>query len=402
MGTGFRKRSCSKLNVDGENVEIALSCAWLALVAWLILRAVNQRGLLPALHPASAESQAAARVTAIVPARDEEANIARCLHGLLAQDYPAGQLCVVVVDDHSADATRAIAGTLAARHDHVRLLDAPPLPPRWVGKCHACWVGARAAPPEAEWLCFLDADVRPEPALLSRAVTTARSERLNLLSLAPRQELGSFAERLVMPCGLYLMAFCQDLGRLQSRTGDDVTATGQFMLIRRHAYEAVGGHAAVREAICEDVALARLIKRAGGRVALHDGREAVSARMYTGWRSLWEGVAKNLVDMLGGPVPTLVTALAGTALAWAAWLIPAADALSCVQGSSSGCIALAPALAASAAAAGFHIAGAHYFGIPLWYGLLFPAGYTAGAVMAIDSLRLRLHGRVTWKGRTYP
>jgi chlorobactene glucosyltransferase len=244
--------------------------------------------------------------------------------------------------------------------------------------------------------------VRPQPALLSRAVATAQAEGLNLLSLAPRQELGSFAERLVMPCGLYLMAFYQDLGHLQSRAGDDATATGQFMLARRAIYQAVGGHAAVRNVISEDVALARLIKRAGGRVALHDGREAVSARMYTGWRSLWEGVAKNLVDMLGGPVPTLVTALAGTAIAWAAWLIPAVDAVSCMLGHSSGCMALGPALVASVAATGFHVAGAHYFGIPLWYGLLFPLGYTAGAVMAIDSLRLRLRGRVIWKGRTYP
>jgi chlorobactene glucosyltransferase len=282
------------------------------------------------------------------------------------------------------------------------VLEAPPLPPGWIGKCHACWVGACAVAPETEWLCFLDADVRPKPALLARAFATAQSERLDLLSLAPRQELGSFAERLVMPCGLYMMAFCQDLGDLQSRAGDDATATGQFMLVRRPAYEAAGGHAAVRNIICEDVALARAIKRAGGRVALHDGREAISARMYTGWRSLWEGVAKNLVDMLGGPVPTLVSALAATAIAWAAVLIPAVDAIGCAGGSSSSCVALGPALAASAAAVGFHVAGAHYFGIPLWYGLLFPAGYTVGAVMAIDSLRLRMSGRVTWKGRTYP
>jgi hypothetical protein len=174
------------------------------------------------------------------------------------------------------------------------------------------------------------------------------------------------------------------------------------MLVRRRTYESVGGHAAVRGIIVEDVALARLIKRAGGRVALHDGREAISARMYTGWGSLWEGVAKNLVDMLGGPVPTVATAILATALAWAAWLIPAAAAIGCVDGNSSSCLALVPSLAASAAATGLHIAGAHYFGIPLWYGLLFPAGYTAGSVMAIDSLRLRLRGQVTWKGRTYP
>jgi chlorobactene glucosyltransferase len=382
-------------------VEIALSCAWLALVAWLILRAVNQRALLPPPRRAL-PAGAAAVIAAIVPARDEEANIARCLDGLLAQDYPAAQLRVLMIDDHSTDATRAIAGAIAARHPQLSVIAAPALPPRWVGKCHACWVGARAAPAQAEWLCFLDADVRAKPSLLARALATADFHRLDLLSLAPRQELGSFAERLVMPCGLYLLAFCQDLAKLQSRAGNDVTATGQFMLVRRRVYEAVGGHAAVHDAICEDVALARRVKAAGGRVALHDGREIISARMYTGWRSLWEGVAKNLVEMLGGPLPTLVTAIAGTVLAWAAVLIPAADAATCAAGNSGGCIALAPALAASAAAAGFHMAGAHYFGIPLWYGLLFPAGYTAGAAMAIDSLRLRLRGRVTWKGRTYP
>jgi chlorobactene glucosyltransferase len=388
--------------VDGANVELALSCAWLALVAWLILRAFHQRDLLPPLHKALSKAEAVPHIAAIVPARDEETNIVRCLEGLLAQDYSAARLRVLIVDDHSSDATPAIVGAIAASEPRVRVVQTPPLPAGWIGKCHACWVGARAAPPEAEWLCFLDADVRPKPALLSRALATAQSERLDLLSLAPRQELGSFAERLVMPCGLYLMAFYQDLADLQSRAGDDATATGQFMLVRRRIYESVGGHAAVRGVICEDVALARLIKRAGGRVALHDGREAISARMYTGWRTLWEGVAKNLVDMLGGPVPTVVTALAATAIAWAALLIPAVDAIGCVNGGSSSCAALAPALVASAAAAGFHMAGAHYFGIPLWYGLLFPAGYTAGAIMAIDSLRLRLRGQVTWKGRTYP
>lgn len=383
-------------------MELALSCAWLALVAWLILRAFRQRGLLPPLHAALPQAEATPHIAAIVPARDEQTNIAGCLGGLLEQSYPPARLSVVVVDDHSADATSAIAGAIAARAPRVRLVEAPPLPPGWIGKCHACWVGARAVPPETEWLCFLDADVRPQPALLSRALATAQSERLDLLSLAPRQELGSFAERLVMPCGLYMMAFCQDLGDLQSRAGEDATATGQFMLVRRRIYESVDGHAAVCGVICEDVALARLVKRAGGRVALHDGREAISARMYTGWRSLREGVAKNLVDMLGGPVPTLVTALAGTAIAWAALLIPAVAAVGCANGSPSSCVALAPALVASAAAAAFHMAGAHYFGIPLWYGLLFPAGYTVGATMAIESLRLRVRGRVTWKGRTYP
>jgi hypothetical protein len=148
-------------------------------------------------------------------------------------------------------------------------------------------------------LCFLDADVNAAPALITSAILAVRAERIDLLSLAPRQELVSFAERLVLPCGLYLLAFRQDLRQLQARDSHDATATGQFILVRRDAYESAGGHGAVCEAICEDVALARLLKRAGRTVVLKSGDGLVSTRMYTGWRTLWPGVAKNLIDMLG-------------------------------------------------------------------------------------------------------
>jgi chlorobactene glucosyltransferase len=381
-------------------VLLVLSCAWLALVILLLARAFDQRGLLRPL-PRGVPC-AAPTVTVIVPARNEEINIGHCLRGLLKQNYPASRFQLLLVDDHSIDNTASIALSLACDDRRLSVLRSPPLPSRWLGKSHACWIGAQATSDETEWLCFVDADVRPEPELLTRAVATAGSQRLDLLSLIPRQEFGSFAERLVMPCGFYLLAFCQDLRALQSRDGDDTTATGQFMLIRRGVYEAVGGHAAVHEVICEDLALARLIKRHKGHVALYDGKEVISVRMYRGWVALWEGVTKNLVDMLGGPFQTVATAAIGTVLAGAAWLLPGVDAVRCAVGAPWGCLALAPALVASCAAIGFHVAGACYFRIPLWYGLLFPLGYTAGALMAIDSLRRRLRGCVSWKGRTYP
>lgn len=384
-------------------MELALSCAWLALAAWLIARAYSQRGLFRPLAPAPPPGpNEAADVAVIVPARDEEANIGRCLAGLIAQNYPATRLSVMVIDDHSSDATVARATAAAQGDFRVRVLRSPPLPPGWIGKSHACWIGAGTVPADTEWLCFMDADVWAEPALLASAVATATSEGLDLLSLAPRQQLVSFAERLIMPCGLYLLAFCQDLRRVQSRGGTDATATGQFLLVRHRAYEAVGGHASIKEAICEDVALARRFKRSGRRVVLQDGNALLSTRMYTGWGTLWVGVSKNLVDMLGGPSSTVAVAIVAIALAWAAWLIPAADAVSCARGSSGGCLALVPGLIGSAAAFGLHIAGASYFRTPLWYGLIFPFGYTAGAFMAIDSVRRRLRGCVSWKGRTYP
>lgn len=384
-------------------MELLLSCAWFAVAAWLILRAFDQRRLLPPLTVASAPPpDVAATVAVIVPARDEEINIAPCLEGLIAQDYPSAKLCILVIDDHSADATHDIAEGIAGRDARLRVLGSPPLPPRWIGKSHACWIGARAVPADTDWLCFLDADVRVEPSLLASAVASAARDRLDLLSVMPRQELGSFAERLVIPCGLYVLAFCQDLRRTQAEASEEVSATGQFMLVRRSAYEATGGHAAVHGAISEDMALARLIKRAGGRVALRDGGRMIRARMYTGWRTLWPGFAKNLVDMLGGPRPTIVTALGGVILAWAAVIIPFVDAAGCLQGTPWACIALLPALAGSGAVLALHVAGALHFRTPVWYGLLFPLGYTAGALIAIDSVRRRWRGRVSWKGRTYP
>jgi chlorobactene glucosyltransferase len=383
-------------------VELLISVAWLAIMALLIVRAIRQRGLLPRLAVASPPPpDQAPLIAVIVPARDEEDNIGRCLQSLVAQDYPAGRFRVLVVDDHSQDATAAVVGGMAARYGQVELLRSPPLPAGWVGKSHACWNGARAVLGETQWLCFVDADVTLMPATLSSAVNAASLRNLDLLSLAPHQELQSFAERLILPCGLILLSFLKNLRRLQARSGRDVTATGQFMMVRRDAYHAAGGHAAVCGAICEDLELARRLKQAGYSVLLMGGEALVAARMYTGWETLWPGLAKNLIDTLGGPVATMATALAAFVLAWAAIVIPLVDLASWLIGFPGAGIALCLALAASGAAFGLHIAATSYFRIPFWYGLIFPVGYSVGAVMAVDSVRLRLSGKVSWKGRIY-
>jgi chlorobactene glucosyltransferase len=382
-------------------VELALSIAWFAIVVWLIGRALGQRGLLSCLAPTGAPDPDGAAVAVIVPARDEEANITRCLQSLTQQTYPASQVQIVMVDDQSRDRTYAIAAALAQRYKRVKALRSETLPQAWTGKAHACWIGAQGAA-ASEWLCFMDADVWAEPALLASAVAYAKSADLDLVSISPRQELKSFVERLIMPCGFYLLAFSQDLRRTQSREAAEVTATGQCMLVRRTAYDAVGGHAAVRAAICEDLELARLVKRLRGQVRLVDGRRVLSTRMYRDGSQLWIGISKNLVDMLHGPRRTLAVAAAALILAWAAWLVPLVDAIGCAHNVPGACLALWPGALASAAAFGLHVAGAGYFGIPLWYGLLFPLGYTAGALIALDSIRRRRLGLVRWKGRTYP
>ena len=381
-------------------MELALALAWCVVVAVLIVRAFGQRNALRRLEPA-ADPQDCAKVAFIVPARDEAANIGACLASLTAQSCSGARPSIVVVDDHSSDATAAIVAAAADADSCVRLMRAPSLPPGWTGKSHACWIAARALPRSVEWLCFMDADVRAEPMAISSALAEADSERLDFLSLAPRQELVSFAERLVMPCGLYLLAFTQDLRLVQGPNGK-ATATGQFIQIRRSVYESVGGHASVAAEICEDVELARRVKLAGFRVLLEGGDSLLATRMYEGWRSLWLGVSKNLVDMLGGPISTLMTAFLAVVLAWSALALPILDLVACRGGRQEACAGLALALPASAAALGLHMAGAGFFRIPLWYGLLFPLGYSAGAGMALDSVRRRLSGRTRWKGRTYP
>jgi chlorobactene glucosyltransferase len=157
----------------------------------------------------------------------------------------------------------------------------------------------------------------------------------------------------------------------------------------------------VCSAICEDLEFARRLKQSGRSVLLMGGEQLLSTRMYTGWRTLWPGLAKNLVDTLGGPVASLALAGAAVILAWAAFAIPLIDLVSFLRGAGSAATALILALAASGAAAGLHIAATFYFRIPFWYGLLFPFGYTAGALMALDSVHRRLSGQVSWKGRIY-
>lgn len=384
-------------------MELLASLTMLLVVGVLIARAVRQSRILQTIAPLHRLTQGPApTVAVIVPARNEASNIEPCLMSLVAQDYPSGCLHILAVDDESDDGTSELIAALAACNSHLTLLRGGMLNGGWTGKSQACWVGARAAPADTEWLCFIDADMRAEPSLIAGAVDAATRARIDLLSLAPRHRLISFAERLMIPCGLYLLGFRQNLARLQAEDSKDATATGQFMLIRREAYGNVGGHAAVSAAICEDVELARLMKGFGYSVRLMDGARVISTRMYTGWRTLWPGFAKNVTEMLGGPGPTLTTALAAIVLSWAIVLLPVADYASCQSGSGTACAALALAAPAALAAFGLHVAGTFYFGIPFWYGLLFPLGYTVGAFIAVDGIRQRMIGRVRWKGRAYP
>jgi chlorobactene glucosyltransferase len=384
-------------------VGLLLSCVWFAIVLLLIARAARQQQYFPQLSPAAAPSDPAAhKIAVIVPARDEASNVAPCLQSLINQTYPKEKLRLFLVDDRSTDGTQTIARALAANVPRLTVVDAPPLPAGWTGKAHACWIGAKRVSSDVEWLCFVDADMRAEPALIASAISSAVTESKDLLSLMPHHTLKSFAERLLLPCGMYLLSFTQNLARAQARDSDETTVTGQFMLIRRRVYDAVGGHAAIRAAICEDLELARAIKRAGFQVQLKACDQMLSGRMYTGWRTLWPGLAKNIVETFGGPMRTAGIALGAVVLSAIAILLPLIEAVNCIDNGGSSCVAAAVAGAGSLAVLAFHIAGAAHFDIPIWYGLAFPLGYCVGALLAFDGIVGRMRGRVRWKGRVYP
>jgi chlorobactene glucosyltransferase len=380
-------------------IAIASALFWAVLVALLIARAARQYAAYEMLDEQPLVTPPPC-VDVVVPARDEAGAIARCLEGLAAQDYPAARRSITVVDDGSRDDTAAIARAVAGRVAGMRVIEAGELPAGWTGKTHACWQGARGA--EGRWLCFIDADTAPQPALLRSAVAAAERRGLDLLSLEPRQELVTVWERLIIPAGLCALGFVGDLRRTADPNEARAPANGQFLLIRRESYERVGGHAAVRGAVAEDSALAARIKAAGGKIALAGGARLIAARMYRNLPQLWEGLAKNVTETLGGVAFAIAVSLAGLVLAWSAWALPAALALALAASPSLlGLAALLLASLASLAMLGLHVAAARYFAIPLWYGVLFPLGYTLAAMLASEGIAARCRGRVAWKGRVY-
>jgi chlorobactene glucosyltransferase len=231
---------------------------------------------------------------------------------------------------------------------------------------------------------------------------TARRESLDFLSLEPRQELGTPWERLIIPAGLFALAFVMDHRRTNDAADSTAAANGQFILVRRAVYAAVGGHAVVSGSIAEDSALAQTVKRRGFRIMLMGGAALIRTRMYCDLTGLWEGLSKNCVATFGGRTIMLVVSTAGFALAWSAAAIPALLGVLAVQQPSPLLLgAFTLALLASIAIVGLHVAGARHLGIPAAYGLLFPVAYTLAAAIGISGVMQQHRGWTRWKGRIY-
>lgn len=338
-------------------------------------------------EPPADAGRAAPVVSVIVPARNEEAALGACLRSLVSQS--GGEHEIIVVDDASTDRTREIASSFAG----VRVVEADGLRPGWTGKCNAVACGARVA--RGEWLLFTDADTVHLPGSLAASLGEAREYQAALLSYSPRQEVRGFWEKAVMPVVFAELTRVYRTEEINDPASPAAAANGQYLLISRAAYDAVGGHAALIHSLLEDVELASAVKRSGRRIRFRFGGDRVQARMYRNFAQLREGWTKNLALLFDSPLRLAVTR-------GAEFVVITGGAVGALTAAAAGRHGMA-AIAGTSAAAVYllflrRIRRAHFgwnanllalLGLPVFVSLL------------LASRLSHKQGSVTWKGRSY-
>jgi cellulose synthase/poly-beta-1,6-N-acetylglucosamine synthase-like glycosyltransferase len=340
---------------------------------------------MPATLPASARPA----VSVVVPARNEEACLHACLRSLVKQSDVS--LEIIVVDDHSTDRTREIA--LSFSDQHVRVIEAGPLPAGWTGKNNAVTAGSKAA--TGERLLFTDADTIHLPGSLARSLEEAQRHGASLLSYSPEQIVKSFWEKAIMPVIFAELAASYRPSQVSDSNSAAAAANGQYILITREAYDAVGGHAAVAGNLLEDVALARAVKQSGRKIFFRYAANAVRTRMYRSFAHLREGWTKNLALLF--PAPARLAALRAIE-----FVLIAASAVIAVSAAVRG--RWQPAAAAGTLAVIMYslflkrIRRAHF----AWdANLLAVFGLPFFSYLLLRSKSAHRQGTVAWKGRKY-
>jgi glycosyltransferase involved in cell wall biosynthesis len=339
-------------------------------------------------------------VSAILPAKDEESHLAGCLSSVCRQSYP--NLEILVIDDRSTDRTQAIARDFASQDQRVQVLKIDHLPTGWTGKTHALWFAAEKA--GGQWLWFLDADTLHAPESLAIMMEFARLHQASLVSLLPELRCETFWERVVQPLAGITLMQSFPLHRVHDRRSPLAFANGQYILVERSAYQAAGGHEAVRDRFVEDIALAGRVKAQGLVIRIALIRQIVSCRMYATFGQLVRGWSRIFYDALNRNPGRLILKLL--------------DPLIFCQ---SGHVALAAAV--TLLALGRHQSFALWLlGLSLihhaWMYLVFRRVYHLSVPgsravawfllgnLLIDLIMLRaiqmcLTGRVTWRGTNY-
>jgi chlorobactene glucosyltransferase len=340
-------------------------------------------------------------VSVIVPARNEAHNIAPCVTSILATTYPNMEM--IVVDDSSTDGTSQIARDAARRDPRARFITSPPLPEGWFGKQWACASGARIA--RGSVLQFTDADTVHGPDLLTRSINAMRRTRSHLFSVAGRQELGGFWEKVIQPQIFTILSM--RYGGTQSITEAtnvrDKIATGQCIFVTHDSYNAIGGHASVRSSVAEDLMLAQKFFGARKRVVVMLGVDQLSVRMYASLREIIGGWRKNV---FAGGLDSVPFGRVGQTILPLFLLMPPVMALLPPLGlafaafglATSGTL-LAWAVISTAATLIWWIVVYVTIGENPLYALAYPLG--ALVLLYIFFTAVIRGRRVTWKGRTY-
>ncbi len=334
------------------------------------------------------------KVSILVPARNEERNIAACVHSLLAQEYSNFE--VLVLDDQSSDSTAAILKEIAVANPKLRLLNGDPPPEGWVGKNWACAQLADSA--QGDFFYFTDADTVHQPWAVRTAATMLLSERADLLTGFPAQRMDSWGERLIVPFFLWaFFSFTPLALAYRLRLPWLSNAVGQFMVFRREAYVAIGGHRKTADSITEDLRLAQRTKAHGLRWRVINAAELLSCRMYAGFAEAWEGFSKNLFAAFGFRLLPYLFVFVWLAVLF--YLPPglllgyAAGAVS--QGSPLVwllCIALALLI---------WLLPYRQLRLPLYLAFLYPLTLFVNELVALRSLWASLRGTLSWKGRQF-
>jgi chlorobactene glucosyltransferase len=389
-----------------EFIYLVLATIILVLGMIIVRWIHSQYGLDISIPPSSpTPEEVQPLISVIVPARNEARNIRRSIEALAAQSYQ--NLELIVVDDGSTDATPQILKQLqeapkADSSPEITIINGAALPPGWAGKPHALHQGFQAS--QGEWLCFVDADTFANPDLIASTYQAATNLGADMLTILTDQELGSFWEKVIMPLVFTALSVGFPARRVNDPQKADAIANGQFILIRRQVYQAVGGHAAVRDQIAEDKALAVLVKGSGFHLVLGDGRELVRTRMYTSLPEIWEGWVKNIyLGMQDRPWLLLLGAITGFV---AALVLPLWTILSLAWVAQGGGWIAALVAAESLILWGYLLYNRNQVNqamhISFGYGLTLPLGALIFTAMMVTSAYNVYSGRgVTWRGRRY-
>lgn len=246
-------------------------------------------------------------ISAIVPARDEEAVIVACIESLALQPEIAE---ILVVNDQSTDNTAEIVRSLMPKNARLRLLETRGVPPGWLGKNNAVFLGASEA--KSQWLLFTDADAELLPGATARALQIAQESSAALVSFSPEQVTQTWYEKSLIPFVYTRLAKHFSYDAVNNPATPAAAANGQFLMIQRDAYNSIGGHSSIAGEILEDVALAKRAKAAGVRLWFGSGQGIVRVRMYRSFRAMWQGWKKNLYLLIGGTPPAFFRELEST------------------------------------------------------------------------------------------